>query len=32
MELLIVTLVLATLAIVGQLGDAVSGQYNSKRD
>ena len=31
MELLFVTLALATLAIVGQLGDAVGGQYG-KRD
>jgi hypothetical protein len=32
MELLIVTLVLAALATVGQLRDALGGQYNSKRD
>lgn len=31
MELLIVTLVLATLGIVGQLTDAVAGQYGDKR-
>lgn len=32
MELLILTLALSTLAVFGQLRDAVGGQYGSKRD
>lgn len=31
MELLIVTLAFATLALVGQLGDVLGGQYGDKR-